>query len=47
MAVVVGVEAREGVPGAYEAAQQGQAPHGIGEAEEQGAHAPILAAGIT
>ena len=44
--VEVGVEA-EGDPGESGAALQGQAPHGIGEAEEEGEHVEIPAAGIT
>ena len=45
--VRVGAQVREVVPGARGAARQEQAPLAIGEAEQEAAHGPIPAAGIT
>lgn len=45
--VRVGVQVHEVVPGVYGAARQEQVPLAIGEVEQEGAHVPILAAGIT
>lgn len=43
----VGLQAHEGVPGVHGAVQQEQVPLAIGEVDQEGAHVPILAAGIT
>lgn len=45
--VRVGVQVHEAVPGVHGAAQQEQVPLAIGEVEQEAAHMPILAAGIT
>ena len=45
--VRVGLQVREAAPGGRGAAQQEQVPLAVGEVEQQGAHMPILAAGIT
>lgn len=47
VAVRVGVQVHEAVPGVHGAALQEQVPLAIGEVEQEGAHVPILAAGIT
>lgn len=45
--VRVGVQVHKAVPGVHGAAQQQQVPLAIGEVEQEGAHVPVLAAGIT
>lgn len=45
--VRVGVQVHEVVPGVHGAAQQEQVPLAIGEVVQEGAHVPVLAAGIT
>lgn len=45
--VRVGVQEHEVVPGVHGAAQLEQVPLATGEVEQEGAHVPVLAAGIT
>lgn len=46
-AVRVGAQVHEAVPGVHGAARQEQVPLAIGAVEQEAAHGPILAAGIT